>query len=442
MTLESYIAELLSYMAFIPAAVLCFFPMKNQLKFSLKTILGTMLLLFATTLPVAAYLTCRFALAANALTLPLLILYFFVYHLTNEAHISKSLSVFCFSCAMMSFVCNFANGFQATFPTSNIYVGNIKSSLFQFGVSTVVTIFLAYPLLTYGSRLIDIFDIYHVWYSTITISAIFLCYNLLISECNYETMYSNHVFLFFWTSLSLLLLLMLLIYVIFYFIAIGMLENTKTEERNRILEMQESQYIAQKKYMEDTLKTRHDFKHTIRTLKSLSLAKDYATIDSYLDEYINSMPENDIIQYCKNNAVNALLNFYMQSAKQQDIRLHWKIDLPETVEISNTDLCSILGNILENAITSCQDLPKEDRFIQLSVITRHDFYLYIVAVNHFNGKRIKKNNRYLSTHKNGNGIGLTSIAVTAEKYGGSAEFSHAGTEFYSNVMIPIRQDRV
>ena len=159
MTLESYIAELLSYMAFIPAAVLCFFPMKNQLKFSLKTILGTMLLLFATTLPVAAYLTCRFALAANALTLPLLILYFFVYHLTNEAHISKSLSVFCFSCAMMSFVCNFANGFQATFPTSNIYVGNIKSSLFQFGVSTVVTIFLAYPLLTYGSRLIDIFVI-------------------------------------------------------------------------------------------------------------------------------------------------------------------------------------------------------------------------------------------------------------------------------------------
>lgn len=221
-----------------------------------------------------------------------------------------------------------------------------------------------------------------------------------------------------------------------------MLENTKTEERNRILEMQESQYIAQKKYMEDTLKTRHDFKHTIRTLKSLSLAKDYATIDSYLDEYINSMPENDIVQYCKNNAVNALLNFYMQSAKQREIRLHWKIDLPETVEISTMDLCSILGNILENAITSCQDLSKEDRFIQLSVITRHDFYLYIVAVNRFSGKRIQKNNRYLSTHKNGNGIGLTSIAVTAEKYGGSAEFSHAGTEFYSNVMMPIRQEMI
>lgn len=197
MTLESYIAELLSYMAFIPAAVLCFFPMRNQLKFSLKTIMGTMLLLFVITLPVAAYLTCRFSLAENALTLPLLILYFLAYHLTSEAHISKSLSVFCFSCAMMSFVSNFANGFHATFSTSNIHLVNIESSLFQFGISTTATFFLAYPLLTYGSRLIDIFDIYHVWYSTITISAIFLCYNLLIAQCNYETMYSNHVFLFF-----------------------------------------------------------------------------------------------------------------------------------------------------------------------------------------------------------------------------------------------------
>lgn len=440
MIVETYFTELMSYIVFVPAAALCIFPMKNQLKFSFKTVLGTMLLLFTATLPLTAFVTCRFSLNTNTLTFPLLILCFFAYCRVTNTHISKNLSVFCLSCALMSFVANFANGVEAAYALSNIHLLNISTILFQFIVSTVATLFLAYPLLTYGSKLIDTFDINHVWYSTITISAIFLCYNLLIAQCDYKTMYTNHAYLFFWASLSLLLLLMILIYVIFYFIAIGMLENAKMEERTRILEMQESQYIAQKKYMESTMKARHDFKHTIRTLKSLSLAKDYETIDSYLDEYMNSMPANDMIQYCKNNAVNAVLNFYMQSARQQDIRLNWKINLPETVEISNTDLCSIIGNILENAITACQSLPKEERFIQLSVLPRHNFYLYIVGVNSFNGKISKKGNRYLSTHKNGSGIGLTSIAVTAEKYGGSAEFSHAETEFYSNVMLPVHKE--
>ena len=35
------------------------------------------------------------------------------------------------------------------------------------------------------------------------------------------------------------------------------------------------------------------------------------------------------------------------------------------------------------------------------------------------------------------GIGLLSIASTAEKYGGTAEFSHEGNQFYTDIMIPM-----
>ena len=39
--------------------------------------------------------------------------------------------------------------------------------------------------------------------------------------------------------------------------------------------------------------------------------------------------------------------------------------------------------------------------------------LYITVSNSFSGKFKKKGDRYLSTHKGGNGIGLISIAATA-----------------------------
>ncbi|MCR5545939.1 MAG: GHKL domain-containing protein [Lachnospiraceae bacterium] len=44
--------------------------------------------------------------------------------------------------------------------------------------------------------------------------------------------------------------------------------------------------------------------------------------------------------------------------------------------------------------------------------------------NSYGGKLIKIKDRYLSTHKGGNGIGLVSVIATAEKYDGTASFSH------------------
>ena len=44
-------------------------------------------------------------------------------------------------------------------------------------------------------------------------------------------------------------------------------------------------------------------------------------------------------------------------------------------------------------------------------------------------------NRYLSTHKGGSGIGLLSVAATAARYDGTATFTHDGTIFYSDVVL-------
>lgn len=49
----------------------------------------------------------------------------------------------------------------------------------------------------------------------------------------------------------------------------------------------------------------------------------------------------------------------------------------------------------------------------------------------------KDKDGYRSTKHDGNGVGLSSIAATAEKYGGSAKASNNSTEFFVDVVLKI-----
>ena len=137
-------------------------------------------------------------------------------------------------------------------------------------------------------------------------------------------------------------------------------------------------------------------------------------------------------------ALNALLNYYAEAAHQHEIRLRVIAVLPATLPISDVDLCNIVGNILDNAITACLDIPRTERYIRLSISCPNDVRFGIVASNSFNGKVKMDGDRYLSSHSNGSGIGLASIRTAAERHGGTVSFRHEGKEFITGVVIPMK----
>ena len=202
--------------------------------------------------------------------------------------------------------------------------------------------------------------------------------------------------------------------------------------------MKEAQYLSQQSYIENTARVRHDFKHTICLLDSLANSGDIRSIREYLSNYINNMPESEIRYYCKNNSLNALLNHYMRQCKSEKIQFNCKVTLPvKEISISTIDLCNIIGNLLENAVLACRELPEEDRKIDIKILERNMSNLYIVTTNSFNGFVKQKNNTYITTRRAGSGIGLKSIKSAAETYGGSADFRNSENEFYSNITIPF-----
>ena len=419
-----------------PAAVLCLAPVQGHFRFKRSHTYfaaAWVITLFAV---ISSFAECCFSLNFNVLYLPVIALLFIAYHKSLTMHISQSLSVFILVVAFYSFLVNFSIIFDALrYPDRHLVDFSLTASVFQFALGTVFCCATCYPMAKYWAFLLDHLQQVRIWMVSVLISTIFFLLNLRMAVQHYSTLHTNMMGIAYTTVMVMMFVLYLLLCVIFYFIVNALVKKAKTEDRNHILEMQEKQYESLQRYIDAYAKARHDFRQTIYTLTELSEEKDYQAIDEYLHRYRNELPQRDTATFCDDHALNALLNHYFQKADADSIHTELNVTLPEVLYIDSIDLCSIIGNILENAITACLDVPSEKRFIRMVISEEQNSELYIAISNSFGGKLRKKGDRYLSTHRGGNGIGLISIAATASKYGGTADFSHDDEVFYSDVVL-------
>ena len=433
-----FMDELLSYTVVFPAMVLCYLPMRDQLRLPLPGLGLLFAGIYCLLSAAGSYLTCRFGLDNNTLFYPVLIIFFLFYHATVRVDLSRSLCVFVSICALMSFASNIAAAFEcAFFPDVQINQVSPINTIFTLGFGTVMAVTLAFPMLRYGTKLINEFALKHIWYVMAWLMGGFLLINIGLQPTYYSVLREGTVFISYCAILGMMFTLQLAVFFLFFQIVMTMMALDTERQRVRILEVQEKQFQAQQAYLADTSRMRHDLRHTILALKGMADAGDQAGIADFLDRYVKSMPVNEVTNFCASNAVNATLNHFARAAREDGIRTIWRIDLPENCPVLDMDLCGILGNILENALRACQNVPESDRSIRLTVTTMNEPNLYIVAANAFDGKVRRKGSSYLSTREGGTGIGLTSITLTAQKYGGSARFHHEGCVFCTDVRIPL-----
>lgn len=372
----------------------------------------------------------------------LLVPLFLAYRVIVDADIVKCFATFLLSFTIMSFCKNYAIMIDAVIhPELGTPTFSTDGALIQLGISCAVTAAIAYPVAKYGSHLINGLPYRRVWLISIVMSLMFIGFNFTVQPVHYQTLYLNRVFLVYILITTLMFVMLVLMYTVFYFIASALLKAGKDKEHISVLEMQKKQYDAQQKYLEDTSRIRHDFKHSIIAIKTLADDGDIEELKSYLDNYIDTFPSRSPVRYCGNYALNALLCHFEEQAQQHSITLRLRIDGDnKETALTDDELCCIVGNILENAVNASLMLPENnDRRISLSVKADDaSGNLYIVAENNFNGKVRCEGGHYYSTTKGGNGIGLESVLFTAEKHGGTATFYHKDKVFCSDVVIPLK----
>ncbi len=436
----NFIAEIFQYLVLVPAAIFCYIPMRNQIKLRKSRLVLLIGITMTILIPVCAAISAFTNINSNVFIMFIIAAAYIAYHCTLKVEIGRSLSMFLLVCALMTFPAGFSIIFDSRIhPNETLNDICIAATAFQCALSFILLGAFGWASYKYFSRIVDRLPGYRLWYLITPFPVLLLIINIYSLPQKNETLHVNRIFQIYIMILICELLFLLFVCVIFYFISMEILKHEEASMKVQFFEMQAKQYKVQQNYFNETARLRHDFRQSIYLLKELSDENNYVSLKDYLNKYVEQYPKHEYISYCKNPALNALLNYYRTSEKDKQIASAWAIDLPDNPGIPDTDLCSLLGNILENAINGCLTTAADKRYHKLSITLMHNASMYIVSVNSFNGKVSRHNDTYKSINGTGHGFGLSSISMTAERYNGHDSFSHTATEFSADIVMEITQ---
>ena len=212
-------------------------------------------------------------------------------------------------------------------------------------------------------------------------------------------------------------------------------KSLRIKKMNDRLEIQNEYYNMLRKYIDETKKARHDLRYHISVFQSFIDTGDTGKLAGYLNEYKKSIQDDTGLEYCENYAVNSILHYYVEMARNEDIQVDVHTELPEKISVNDTDLCIIFGNCLENAIEASRKV-NGSKFIKVNSVIRGDM-LAIVVDNSFTGAIVKRGEMFLSEKQDG-GIGISSVNAVADKYNGETRFETKDTVFQASIMLQVK----
>lgn len=182
---------------------------------------------------------------------------------------------------------------------------------------------------------------------------------------------------------------------------------------------------------------RHDYKNHIQTMKAHLQMKEYDLLDDYLKTLNADLMEIDRVLKTGNVMIDAILNSKLISAKDKKINIKADASVPAKLSVSETDLCAVIGNLIDNAIESVMQIEnEEDRFIRIYLgVFKGQFY---ISVSNSVGGKIRKNGKeYITTKGKSHGFGLKRIDTIVGKYGGFVNRQDEGDVFATEIMLPL-----
>ena len=181
---------------------------------------------------------------------------------------------------------------------------------------------------------------------------------------------------------------------------------------------------------------RHDYHNHMQSLKAYLAMDDISEARAYLDKLETDLDDINLLFDTGNIGVDAILTSKISLAIHNGIPVDYKATVPKETTVTDIDLCVVIGNLIDNAVESCEKVPKEQQFIRL-YIGQFKEQLYISVSNATNETVRKLDEEYI-THKRGNhGHGLKRINLIVEKYDGFINRKNEAGVFVTEIMLPL-----
>lgn len=225
-----------------------------------------------------------------------------------------------------------------------------------------------------------------------------------------------------------------------YFLYSSTLNIMRENNRKAIIEQQNEYYVKQfdlvKENMNNVERLKHDMKNHIFALKTLYDNEEKDEYECYVRELLKEMEGRKKLVNSGNIVVDSIVNYKLLSLGESDIELLVNANIPDKLEVSDFDLTTILGNLLDNSVRAVQE-TKENKYLSIDMQYKSGRLIIRLVNSYKHIEQIKNGKYFISTKKDKHkhGIGLINVEKTVEKYNGMIDIKLVDNRFGVMVIL-------
>ena len=210
-------------------------------------------------------------------------------------------------------------------------------------------------------------------------------------------------------------------------------DHERLEESNRLASLREIYYQGLQQQEQQVRTLRHDLRNHMMVIRGRLEQGNTEGALSYLEDLSASPALQGSRRICDNEIANAVLAAKADAMRQLGFAPDFAVMLPENLPLSDTDLCSLLGNALDNAMEAA--VQTEDKTVIVRCKVQKG--LFMLRVENAMAGEVEANLVTTKADKSSHGLGLPSMREIASRYGGTLESGAKAGRFELLVCIPV-----
>ncbi len=236
---------------------------------------------------------------------------------------------------------------------------------------------------------------------------------------------------------TMMMLVTFFSYALFIRLAREMERQMDTEMTNQSLAFQIRQMDDAKVMLDQARIARHELKNNYFYLETLLEQGEYDRMRQVLENDIWPQLQRQELVSTGNTFVDMLLSQKVLEARQKEIPVVLDVQLPKELKIQPQMLCSLLFNLLDNAIEASQQVDAPDIFCSMR---ENRGYLRIEIRNRIEGSVLAHNAALATTKQDSenHGIGMKMIHQVVEHCDGNLDIREQDGYFVVLILLPER----
>ena len=194
-------------------------------------------------------------------------------------------------------------------------------------------------------------------------------------------------------------------------------------------ELAQNSYEALRRQNEQVMMLRHDMMKHFRLLRQTTSDKKTA---EYLDELMGENEKIRPVVQSGNEMLDIILNGKLSAAGAEIAVELARTQAPAQLPLSDAELCSLVMNLLDNAVEAAAAPGVARRYIKLDMHIRNGFFVFTCE----NGATLDWINKDTAPKR---GLGLKVIRQIVERYGNLLKTEYGEGFYKATVMLPLRQ---